>query len=106
MPGPNIRVYRHVRLIMRPHRPHILHGIFHIPPWQIKKIPKLLSDIELSKAFLVRLHVHINVQTLANSGHVCIQYQIFDSMEVSLGGTLMPTSKEFCYCIKHRFEQI
>lgn len=53
---------------MRPHRPHILHGIFHIPPPQIIKIPTLLSDAELSKWFLARLRAHIIAQTLANSG--------------------------------------
>lgn len=61
MPGPNIRFYRHIRLIMRPHRPYILHGMFHIPLWQIIKIPNLLSDAELSKRFLARLRVHVIV---------------------------------------------
>lgn len=98
MPGPNKRVYRHICLIMRPHRPHIPHGIFHIPLPQIIKIPTLLSDIELSKAFLVRLHVHIIASTLVTSGDVCTQYRIFDSMEVGLDASLMPTSREFYYC--------
>lgn len=105
MPGPNKRIHRHSCLIMRPHRPHILHGIFHIPPPQIIKIPTLLSDSELSKRFLVRLHVYVIAQTLANSGDVCTQYQIFDSMEVGLGVTFMPTSQSSCYCGKHRFGQ-
>lgn len=92
MPGPNKRVYRHIYLIIRPHRPHILHGIFHLPPPQTIRIPTLLSDAELSKSFLARPRVHIIAQTLANSGDACTQYQIFDSMEVGPGATFMPTS--------------
>lgn len=69
MPGPDKRVYRHVCLIMQPHRPQILHGIFHIPPPQVIKIPTFLSDTGLSKRFLVRMSLHGHWQIPGTSVH-------------------------------------